>query len=143
MKKVHAIWLAGFSFLVGLYSAHWAYSRYTRELELALETHPAGDRADVALRALQELHQDRTNTIPYLETQLDDDIDTISKTLKRVPRSEWSADNMLILAKARAYRTKFPWESGNRELDNEISNAFLLLDTNVNADNPSVRKDQP
>lgn len=128
MKTAYVICIAGAAFMIGFYAGIETLTPYTQRLERNLSTEPDEDVANVAMRALQMLREGDINAIPYLDDAFDSAISGLGYTLDEIPKSKWDPSATIVLYNAKAYRTKYPWNSDVLGMDKGVSNAFTLLD---------------
>jgi hypothetical protein len=114
----------GIGFLGGALFMRHLSERTEYLLELARQE----DNADISLRALRHLNEDTTNTEPFLQVQLDNAIVGLGRLVEEVPAPERDKTAMLMLAKIRDYRARFPRKSQQPGLDEEIARSFGMLD---------------
>lgn len=127
MKMPYVVSIIVVAFVMGFFAGVRTLKQYNQELEECLNTVPAEDKIDVTLRALSLTRQNNTNTIPYLEAELDVSVDDLGHALQKIPQSKWDSNASMALNHARAYRKNFPWKSEEPNLDSGVSNAFSLL----------------
>ncbi|SRR5581483_3857827 len=128
MKKPLVFNLALLALAIGFLSGIW-FSRHFSDLaDRDLQISGQVDKADVTLRALNLLRESSTNTEPFLEIQLDDEIVSLGRLIANTPVSERRESDLLMLRKLKDYRTKFPHKSEQPEMDNKIAQAFAVLD---------------
>jgi hypothetical protein len=103
-------------------------SRFAEEEARVLEIRVQEYKGDAVLRTLTLLRAGSTNTVPFLESQLDDVIVMLGPFVtKPVARGEgWRSPN-LMLQRIRDYRAKFPHGS-SQGFDDRISKIFSSLD---------------
>ena len=131
MKKFSTVTLVLIALLVGLgggFQLGWAIrSHFSRTTEHGLEIRVQEDKGDAVLRALKLLRADSTNTVPFLESQLDDVIVTLGPFVKSNAKGEGYRSPNTILEKIREYRSRFPHSSA-QGFDNRIAKVFSSLD---------------
>src|SRR5437868_4621114 len=71
MKKSFTFSLALLALAIGFYCDVVFSRHYAAPIEHGLQIDQQTDRADIALRALNQLREDSTNTMASLETELD------------------------------------------------------------------------
>jgi hypothetical protein len=132
MKKFSAPSLVLIALVVGLgggFLAGWRiHQHFSDPIQRGLEIRVQEDKGDAVLRTLTLLRADSTNTVPFLESQLDDVIVMLGPFVtKPVARGKgWRSPN-LMLEKIRDYRARFP-HSSPQGFDDRISKIFSSLD---------------
>jgi hypothetical protein len=122
--KIHPILVAMFIaiLLVALWSLYIVDKNH-HKIEQNLEINALQDNADIALRTLNKLMSNDTNTVVYLQDELDTTVISLGKTLKEIPESQWDVNSIGILRRARDYYMRFP----KSQLDPGLVEAFSLL----------------
>ena len=124
MKKLSKPALVLWALVIGMgggYLLGWHFrSRFADEAERRLEISIHEDKGDAVLRALKHLRADSTNTVPFLESQLDDVV------LGLGPLSAESQS--LMLGKIRDYRSSFPHTSSQPGHDKRIAEILTKSD---------------
>jgi hypothetical protein len=130
MSKKLAITLIVTAFVVGAIGGGWSvgyiFNHITMRLIYMSETANAG--TDVAL--LNRIRSNNvTNAVDVLETKLDTSVGMLGFYFKDIPESE-RVEVSKTLQEVKAYRDKFPHTNDYPEINQAISNAFLLVETN-------------
>jgi hypothetical protein len=127
MKTAHAVVLAVMIFPAGFFAGMKTMAHYHKSIERDLRMRPEECKTDIALRALRHIRANSTNTIAFLETQLDVGIIDLGSVLASTPRSMWRKADEELLRSARDYKAQFP-SKGRSDLDRGVSEVFSLLD---------------
>ena len=112
----------------GFFSGTWTHRHFSDQIDLDARIAEQTHNADVALRALKLLRAGSTNTVPFLEVELDDATVSIGRLVHQTPVAQRGVLELPMLAKIRDYRTTFPHKSEQPGLDEEIAHAFTFLD---------------
>ncbi len=112
----------------GFQAGWWMSQHHSTPIERDLKLRVQVDRADIALRALKQLRDGSTNTVPYLETELDDIIVSLGRLIADTPAGERGQTELLMLGKIRDYRAHFTHVPEHASFDAKIAHAFSILD---------------
>src|SRR5512139_3845821 len=116
MKKLSMPGLIMVALVVGLgcgFQAGWWTHRHVSDpVQHDLELRVQLDEGDTVVRALKLLRDGGTNTVAFLETQLDDVVLALGRLVVATPKTERGPSELLMLGKIRDYRVKFPRKSG-------------------------------
>jgi hypothetical protein len=132
MKKLSTFTVFLIAVAVGLgggFQLGWRIrTHFSDKTQHDLEIRAQEDKGDAVLRTLKLLRADSTNTVPFLESQLDDVIVMLGPFVTQPSaRGEgWKSPN-LMLEKIRDYRTTFPHTSA-QGLDDRMVKIFSSLD---------------
>lgn len=128
MKKSILLNLTLVALGAGFLCGFWSSRHFSDPNERGLEMDRQTDKADVALRALKGLREGNTNTMPFLENELDVSIVLLGAMVAETPVRERGQTELQTLGKIRDYRAKFPHKSNQPGFDEEIARAFSILD---------------
>ena len=132
MKKLSVPTLVVIALVVGLgcgfQTGWWAHRHVSDPIQHDLELRVQLDEGDTVVRTLKLLRDGSTNTVPFLEAQLDDVVLGLGRLMAATPKTERGPSELLMLGKIRDYRVKFPHKSGQPEVDVGIAEAFSVLD---------------
>ena len=124
MRKPSTVTLVLIALVVGLgggFQVGWRLlSHFSERTHHGLEIRAQEDKGDAVLRTLKLLRADSTNTVPFLESQLDDVVITLGPLA--------AESHNLMLGKIRDYRSKFPHSSSQPGVDSKISEVFSKID---------------
>jgi len=127
MKNSLAFNLMLLTCVVGFGGGLWFSRHFSDPIVHKLQIDGQTDRIDTDLRALRFIREGSTNTVPFLEGQLDDAIVSLGDVVVSPPTSEPDRLALAMLQKGRDYRTKFPHVSGQPGLDEKIARTFAIL----------------
>lgn len=127
MKRA-IFWVFFFALAVVTVSTLHIVNAKNREIEEGLKLRGLQDKADIALRTLEMLKNNDTNTTTFLEEQLDATVIALGDELKTMPESRWDSGTLRLLRGARDYRKRFP----DHQLNPALIKAFSVLDRATN-----------
>jgi hypothetical protein len=131
MNKKLVIVLIVAAFVVGAIGGGFGISyfwvRFVNKFFVTTEAAQAGIDVSV-LNCIRK--NDVTNAAELLETELDGSLIGLSAYVESTPKAQRDQMDMKIIQRAKDYRSKFPHENSEPEINQAISNAFLLVETN-------------
>lgn len=138
MSKKLAITLIVVGFLVGAFIAGGSVGCYfvhhlrklNKILDYQFECQPRLDTSIQNIAALKTLRANETsNTIEYLELQLDYSVAAIGRHASTLPLTERDLDSamMHVFGSAKTYRNQFPHTNQDAYLQKDIEQAFSLV----------------
>ena len=68
-----------------------------------------------------------TNTVDILETELDGSISDLGFNLSKIQKAKRDPQELKTLLRAKEYREQFPHTNEYSQIDQMVSNAFLLV----------------
>jgi hypothetical protein len=92
-----------------------------------LESDAPNQKCDLALRTLVKLRAEDTNTLPFLETELDVGIIDLGNVLSKEKPSAWSEADKIVLQRAKDYRRRFPRKWGTAEIGEGVTNVLSMI----------------
>jgi hypothetical protein len=114
------------AFIVGGISGGWSIANMSKRLIYLQETEEAA--TDVAL--LNRIRSKNiTNAVDVLETKLDISLARLGSDFKDIPKTD-RVNVLKTIQMAKDYRDKFPQKNAFPGLNQAISNAFSLVETN-------------
>jgi len=116
------------AFATGFASAAFWFTSHSDEVQHRLEVRSLQDMADLTKRSLEGIRSGNTNTAQSLENQYDVTIALLGKDLVERQGKKWDQGVLTTLELARDYRRKFPWKSASPDIDQQVTEAFSLLD---------------
>jgi hypothetical protein len=126
MSKKLAITLILTAFVVGAIGGGWSIANMSKRLVYLQETDEAA--TDVAL--LNRIRSNNiTNAVDMLETKLDISLAMLSSDFKDIPKTQ-RVEVLKTIQMAKDYRDKFPHKNSYPDLNQAVSNAFSLVETN-------------
>ena len=132
MKKFSIPSLVVIALVVGLgcgfQAGWWTHRHFSDPIQHDLQLRVQLDEGDTVIRALKLLRDGSTNTVPFLETQLDDVVLELGRLVVATPKTQRGPSELLMLGKIRDYRARYPHKSGQPGVDERIAQAFSILD---------------
>ena len=121
------------AFLIGGIIGHRiAIQKYENEMQIQNENASSGF-ADNSVYLLNLLRTNNTaKAIENLEMNLDWNLIFLNTDMSNAPVSPPNPYFPKAILKAKAYREKFPYKSGNHSEDEEVSNIFLRFNASTN-----------
>jgi hypothetical protein len=127
MKKIQTILLVFLGAAVGFAAGMKYHAHYSDSVELRLRLWESETRADVALRALRHIRSGSTNTVAFLECELDEAAASLGHITADIPPSKRSDEHVRMIRKIKEDRAQFPYASCVNH-EKSVARAFSLLE---------------
>jgi uncharacterized protein YneF (UPF0154 family) len=129
MSRRAAILFATASFLVGLIGGGWSVDAYWNHFANQFCINTMTAEAGMTLSELKWLRAGKTtNAFELMEVTLDGNLIGLGDFLADPRELKRDPSSIVILQKAKDYRTRYPHKSGDPVLDEGTAKAFHLLD---------------
>jgi hypothetical protein len=130
MNKKLAITLIVAAFIVGTIGGGWSVAYVLNHITMRLFYATDADDAVTDVALLNRVRSNNvTDVVDVLETRLDGSVAKLGFYFKDIPESE-RAEVLKTLHRVKEYRDKFPHTNDVPEINQAVSNAFLLIETN-------------
>lgn len=132
MSKKLSITLIIVAFLVGMAGGGLGSSYFWGHFVNKFAAMAEAANANFDIATLNQLQANNvTNAIRLMESRLDDSVGSLGFYVGQIPKAKRDPTQMKIIGKAKEYRDKFPYKSGESIIDESVSNAFSLVETKV------------